>query len=338
MHEIDLSKYKVRTDLAIESLEQENLSFTDVKKYGDITVTDVFVDQNLSIKLNKKKGTYVTIEFDDVTDHSNKLELEKIFSKCLKKLLKKEKISDEASCLILGLGNINSTPDSLGPKAVQNCLVTNHLFMYGSVEEGFRKVFAITPGVTGQTGIETSDLIKGIIDTVKPDFVIAIDSLASGSITRVNKTIQITNTGIHPGSGIGNHRKEISFETLGIPVIALGVPTVVDAVTIVGDTIHYMYEHITYTKMNMDKPSSKLAVKSPNYLDKDINVLDEDKKNIFGVMGSLNDEEVKQLIMEVLTPIGHNLMVTPKEIDFVIEILASIIGRGINISLHKKIK
>ena len=337
-HEINLSNYKIRTDLAIESLEQESINVDNVKKYDDVSVTYVNVDQNLSKKLNKKIGTYITIEFDDVTDYNNRKKVEKIFSKNLKSLLKKEKINENASCLVIGLGNNKSTPDSLGPKSINDILVTNHLFLYGEVEEGFRKVFAISPGVTGQTGIETSDLIKGIIDVIKPDFVIAIDALASSSITRVNKTIQITNTGIHPGSGIGNKRKEISKETIGLPVIALGVPTVVDAVTIVSDTIHYMYEHVTYTKMNMDKPSTKLAIGTPNLLEKDIQVSDSDKKNIFGAVGNLNEIETKQLIEEVLTPIGYNLMVTPKEVDFVIECLSSLIAGGINLALHKKIK
>ncbi|MBQ9181312.1 MAG: GPR endopeptidase [Bacilli bacterium] len=337
-HEINLSNYKIRTDLAIESLEQESINVDNVKKYDDVSVTYVNVDQNLSKKLNKKIGTYITIEFDDVTDYNNRKKVEKIFSKNLKSLLKKEKINENASCLVIGLGNNKSTPDSLGPKSINDILVTNHLFLYGEVEEGFRKVFAISPGVTGQTGIETSDLIKGIIDVIKPDFVIAIDALASSSITRVNKTIQITNTGIHPGSGIGNKRKEISKETIGLPVIALGVPTVVDAVTIVSDTIHYMYEHVTYTKMNMDKPSTKLAIGTPNLLEKDIQVSDSDKKNIFGAVGNLNENETKQLIEEVLTPIGYNLMVTPKEVDFVIECLSSLIAGGINLALHKKIK
>lgn len=337
-HEINLSNYKIRTDLAIESLEQESINVDNVKKYDDVSVTYVNVDQNLSKKLNKKIGTYITIEFDDVTDYNNRKKVEKIFSKNLKSLLKKEKINENASCLVIGLGNNKSTPDSLGPKSINDILVTNHLFLYGEVEEGFRKVFAISPGVTGQTGIETSDLIKGIIDVIKPDFVIAIDALASSSITRVNKTIQITNTGIHPGSGIGNKRKEISKETIGLPVVALGVPTVVDAVTIVSDTIHYMYEHVTYTKMNMDKPSTKLAIGTPNLLEKDIQVSDSDKKNIFGAVGNLNEIETKQLIEEVLTPIGYNLMVTPKEVDFVIECLSSLIAGGINLALHKKIK
>jgi len=338
MHEIDLSKYKVRTDLALESLEQENINSNNIKKYDDVVVTTIQVDESLSKRLNKKIGTYITIEFDDVTDTNNKKHVEKIFSMYLKKLLKKEKIKDDASCLIIGLGNINSTPDSLGPKVIKNVLVTNHLFMYGEVEEGFRKVFSITPGVTGQTGIETSELIKGIIDKVKPDFVVAIDSLASGSITRVNKTIQITNTGIHPGSGIGNHRKEISFETLNIPVIALGVPTVVDAVTIVSDTIHYMYDYFAYTKTTINKPSTKLSVSTPNYLNKNLHIDDSTKKQLFGMIGSLDEEEIRRLMLEVLTPIGYNLMVTPKEIDFIIDKLSDLISNGINVALHKKIK
>ena len=216
-------------------------------------------------------------------------------------------------------------------------MVTNHLFLYGDVEKGFRKVSAISPGVMGQTGIETSDLIKGIISSIDTDFVIVVDALASQSIERVNKTIQMTDTGIHPGSGIGNKRKEISSDTLKKPVIAIGVPTVVDAVTIVSDTINYMYKHYSYTKDNINKPSNRLITGGVNYLKKDVSVDNNLKQELFGVIGNLNDDEVKQLIFEVLSPIGYNLMVTPKEIDFEIEKLSDIIGNGINRALHNKV-
>ena len=189
----------------------------------------------------------------------------------------------------------------------------------------------------GQTGIETSDLIKGIISSIDTDFVIVVDALASQSIERVNKTIQMTDTGIHPGSGIGNKRKEISSDTLKKPVIAIGVPTVVDAVTIVSDTINYMYKHYSYTKDNINKPSNRLITGGVNYLKKDVSVDNNLKQELFGVVGNLNDDEVKQLIFEVLSPIGYNLMVTPKEIDFEIEKLSDIIGNGINRALHDKV-
>ena len=247
-------------------------------------------------------------------------------------------IKENNTCLVVGLGNSKSTPDSLGPLAISNILVTNHLFEIDSIDTGFRRVSAISPGVMGQTGIETSEIILSLIRTTRPDFVLVIDALASQSIERVNKTIQMTDTGIHPGSGVGNSRKEISKQIVGVPVIAIGVPTVVDAVTIVSDTINYMHKHYSYSKQNINNPMNKLLYNnSPNYLKKDINVNNEDKKVLLGIIGTLNEKEIKQLIFEVLTPIGYNLMVTPKEVDFVISRLSDIIGNGINEALHKRV-
>lgn len=331
-HEIDLKKYELRTDLVSETISTSN-NLTGIRQsisnFKDIKITNVKITgKNL---LNKKVGNYVTIEFDDVTDSSNKNMVEKVFVRELKKLLTKEKISKDSSCLVIGLGNSKSTPDSLGPLTINKILVTNHLYMLNSLSDGFRRVSALNPGVMGETGIETSDIIKSVVNTTKPNFVIVVDALASGSIDRVNKTIQMTNTGIHPGSGVGNKRKEISKETLGIPVIAIGVPTVVDAVTIVSDTFNYMYQHFSYNKNN--KPN-KLALGQTNYLKKNVKVQESEKKELMGLVGNLNDEEVKQLIYEVLTPIGYNLMVTTKEIDFVMEKISDIIGIGINKVLH----
>ena len=340
-HSIDLQKYQIRTDLAIESIDlSKKIEGIELKqeKVEDINITDVIVLESGSKKVNKKPGNYMTIEFNDITDYNNLEKVKKIFSEKLEELLNRNKIEEDASCLIIGLGNSNSTPDSLGPKSVENVVVTNHLFLYGDVENGFRKTFALNPGVMGNTGIETRELIKSVIDTVKPGFVIAIDALASQSIDHLNKTIQMTDTGIHPGSGVGNSRKELSKENLGIPVIAIGVPTVVDAVTIVSDTINYMFKNYSYTKENLDNPTNKLIPPGMNnYLKQEVEVSKEDKKKLLGVLGSLDDIEIKQLIFEVLTPIGYNLMVTPKEIDFLIDKLGNIIGNGINQTLHKKI-
>ncbi|MBE6144842.1 MAG: GPR endopeptidase [Firmicutes bacterium] len=340
-HEIDLQKYQIRTDLAIEVIGENNKIkgiISKQKKIDDIKVTAVWIDEYGSKQINKKKGNYITIEFKDVTDYNNSESVKAVFVNELKELIDKNNILDSASCLIVGLGNYKSTPDSLGPKVIKDIIVTNHLFMYGEVEDGFRKTFALNPGVMGTTGVETSELIKAIVNTIKPDFVIAVDALASQSIERVNKTIQMTDTGIHPGSGVGNSRKEISFDTLGIPVIAIGVPTVVDAVTIVSDTINYMFKHYTYTKNNINNPSHKLVpTSSINYLNSDIKVTDEDKRKLMGIVGNLEENEIKQLIFEVLTPIGYNLMVTPKEIDFLMDKLSNIISDGINICLHEKV-
>ena len=188
-----------------------------------------------------------------------------------------------------------------------------------NVEDNFTSVSSFYPGVTGVTGIETGDLIKGVISEVKPDMVIVVDALSSTSISRVNKSIQVTNAGISPGSGIGNKRKEISRETLNIPVIAIGVPTVLNAAVIVRDTINYMVKNYVYSKSFKDKKASKLVAKQINYINKNVRVSDDDKKTLLGLVGLLNEDELINLIYEVLTPIGHDLMVTPKEIDFLIE-------------------
>ena len=334
---IDLSNYKIRTDLAIEAIGDRKGIKTDYSSVDDIKITRVNIDKENGKLIDKKAGNYVTIEFNDVTDYDYKESVKEIFSEELKKILLKLKIKDDDSVLIIGLGNSSSTPDALGPLSIENILVTKHLFSLGSVEDGFREVSAISPGVMGQTGIETSDLIKSIVDSVNPNFVIVIDALASQSLDRVNKTIQITDTGIHPGSGIGNKRKEISLEVLGIPVIAIGIPTVVDAVTIVSDTINYMYKHFSYTKENINNPVNRLISGGVNYLNKEVNIDKKEKSELFGIVGNLDNDEVKQLIYEVLSPIGYNLMVTPKEVDFLIEKLSDVIGNGINQALHKQV-
>lgn len=335
-HEIRLEKQNLRTDLIIENLENRQESYTKENK-ENVCITDIVLDEKQSKEIGKKKGRYITIEFEDITDYENRKKVTSVFAKELKKILVHNHIKDNFSALIIGLGNDKSTPDALGPLTIDNTLVTRHLIEMGQAEDGFRCVSVLSPGVMGTTGIETSELIFGAIKHVKPDFLLVIDALASQSITRVNKTIQITDTGIHPGSGIGNKRKEISKETMKIPVIAIGVPTVVDAVTIVSDTIHYMYKHYAYMKKNMHNPMNKLVVGNINYLKKNVEIEKEDKQNLFGMLGSLNETETKVLIDEVLSPIGYNLMVTPKEVDFIVEKLALVLSEGINIALHKKV-
>lgn len=339
-HEIDLKDYELRTDLVLEILEDKNEQGYSIykKREQGISVTEVMIKKENETIKGKKPGKYITIEFEDVTDHKNKEALEKIFTKELKQILDGLNIKKEDRCLIVGLGNRNSTPDALGPITISNILVTNHLFLYGEVEEGFRPVSTFIPGVTGETGIETSELLESVVKYLKPDFVIVIDALASRSIERVGHTIQITDTGIHPGSGVGNKRKEISKEIFGIPVISIGVPTVVDAVTICSDTIGYLYRHFSYVKQNMDHPSSKLIpAGSVNYLKEEVKEEPLEKEKWLGLLGTLTEEETKQLIFEVLTPIGYNLMVTPKEIDFMISNLGLLLGSGINHALHEKV-
>lgn len=332
-HEVDLKNNILRTDLAVELVKT-----TPTRQIDDIKITNITLNEQEAEQINKKKGNYTTIEFEDVTDHTNAEKLWNIFAEELQKLLKKENIKDDDICLIIGLGNEKSTPDSLGPLVVSKTLVTNYIYLYGTLEEGFRRVCAISPGVMGETGIETSDLLNSIVKTVKPNFVITIDALAASSVERVNKTIQMTDSGINPGSGVGNKRKEISKEILGIPTIAIGIPTVVDAASIVSDTINYLYNHFAYQTANINNPAAKLTA-NVNYLklSKKFKINQEEKQKILGMVGTLSEDETKALIYEILNPIGYNLMVTPKEEDFVISKLAEVIAKGLNIALHKKI-
>ncbi len=331
-HEIDLKNYEVRTDLAIELVTdgKENLNKDNIK------VTDIDLNSENAKKINKKEGHYITIEFEDITDYDNKEKVKDVLVTELSKLIKPISLNDNSLILVVGLGNRKSTPDSLGPLVTDKVLVTNHLALYGHMEDGFKRVCALTPGVMGETGIETSDLLYNLVSFLKPNLVITIDALAASSIERLNKTIQMTDAGINPGSGVGNKRKEISKDTLKVPVIAIGVPTVVDATSIVSDTINYMYKHFAYSKENYDNPASKLQV-GVNYLEKNVSIADTDKQNLLGIVGSLSENDIKHLIFEVLNPIGYNLMVTPKEEDFVIEKLSSLISEGINQTLHDKV-
>lgn len=341
MSEFDLKNYEVRTDLIVESIGTDTIKGLKKKekKYDDIKVTDITVEHDIK-NLNKKKGKYITISFNDVTDSINRKKVEEVVINELNNILSYSNIKDNDSCLVVGLGNYKSTPDSLGPKVIDELVVTRHLYLINelNVEEGYRNVSSFVPGVMGTTGIEAKDVILGIVREVKPKFIIVVDALASSSIERVNKTIQITNTGINPGSGVGNTRIEISEDTLGIPVIAIGIPTVVDAVTIVSDTLKYLMKKISYNKSNFNNSSNKLKpVTSINYLKEEISELSfKDREKLLGFIGNLSEDEIKELIFEVLSPIGYNLMVTPKEVDFVIEKLAILLSTSINKTLHKK--
>lgn len=330
-HEVDLKQSILRTDLAVELVKSK-----PTKQIDDIKITNITLSKEEAKQINKKPGHYTTIEFTDVTDSTNQKKLQNIFKDELKALLKKENIKEDDMCLVLGLGNEKSTPDSLGPLVVSQTLVTNYIYLYGTLDEGFRRVCAIAPGVMGTTGIETSDLIQSLVQKLKPNFIITIDALAASSVERVNKTIQMTNSGINPGSGVGNKRKEISKEILNIPVIAIGIPTVVDAASIVSDTIQYLYDHFAYQTANFNNPATKLTA-NVNYLklDQKFTIKKEDKEKILGMVGTLSEEETKSLIYEILNPIGYNLMVTPKEEDFLITRLAEVLSAGLNEALHQ---
>ncbi len=328
----DLSKYEIRTDLAVDLLDSnDNLKGIKSKTeiINGIKVTNVELDSDNILK--KKKGKYITLEFEDVTDSSNSQKLFNILTKVIKKILK---LNKNSHVLIVGLGNNKSTPDSLGPLVVDNIIVTNHLYLLHQLSDNYKRVSSFVPGVMATTGIETKELVESVVQKIKPDCVVVIDALASKSLERLNKTIQITDTGIQPGSGIGNKREEISYETLHVPTIAIGVPTVVDASVIVSDSINFIYKNYAFNKEYMNTPKSKLTFNNINYLNKEIEEKEEDKKHLLGLIGTLNDEELKMLIYEVLNPIGYNLMVTPKEIDFVIEKLSNVISKSINCAIN----
>lgn len=338
-HEIDMKKYKIRTDMIVESFDKTKnitgINHTVFQKENNITVEKTIIDETGEKTCGKKKGIYQTISFDDITDKDNQKAIEEVLITVLKEFLEEKKINKSSSCLVIGLGNKDSTPDSLGPLVVNDILVTKYLFNLGEVEEGYRDVSSFIPGVTGTTGIETKKVIDALIKATNPDFIIVIDALASSSMSRVNKTIQLTDTGIHPGSGVGNNREELSEESLKIPVIAIGVPTIVDAVTIVSDTFKYILKHFSYKIENIDNNKLKL-VPNPNYLNHQEKLSKEEKESLLGMVGTLSEEETKQLLVEVLSPIDYNLMVTPKEVDFVMKKLSNVISKSINKSLHDK--
>ena len=323
MNQINLGKYHLRTDLIIEN--------NDIKHQKETI-------DGIDITKSNKDGNYVTITFEDITNYESREKVGKILENVLKEIINKNNIKEDDECLVIGLGNIKSTPDSLGVKVVNDILITKHLFKYGNVKKGIRKVASFTPGVMANTGLESSNIIKAIINEEEPKFIIVVDALASLSIDRINKTIQITDTGIHPGSGIGNNRKEISKNTIGIPVIAIGIPTVVSSTTIVYDTLKYLFKHIAYIKEN-ENINKLTFIKSKNYKNKIKNqkLTTEEENTLLGLFGTLNDTEKRLLINEVLTDIDMDLIVTPSEIDFLIDKLSNLIASAINNSLHKEV-
>ncbi len=256
--------------------------------------------------LGKPKGMYITIDVKNlkIAQEEEIQKASEVVSNELKELIGTH-IGKEDDILVVGLGNVYVTPDSLGPKVISYIDVTRHLLKYAPqyLEEGTRPVSAISPGVLGTTGIETLEIIKGIVDNIKPKMLIVIDSLASKSIERISSTIQIADTGITPGAGVGNTRKELSQATLGIPVIAIGVPMVVEMATITNDCLDLFIEKL------------QQEAKSNDYLNK------------------LKEEDNYEDIKNALIPVNYNMIVTPKEIDDLIENMSSVVARGINFAL-----
>ncbi|MBR3152393.1 MAG: GPR endopeptidase [Clostridia bacterium] len=310
--------FNFRTDLAVERRDVFKKANkldgdipgieSDYKKVSDTIVVEKVkvTNQEGAEAIQKPIGDYITIDVKKMRNISDE-EKEKIaetVTEELKGLIDKH-IDKKSEILVVGLGNLYSTPDSLGPKVMQEIDVTRHIFKYlpQYVGKDDREVSAISPGVLGTTGIETQEILKGIVDNVKPKLLIVIDSLASKSIERISSTVQIADTGIVPGAGVGNTRKELSERTLGVPVISMGIPTVVDAATIANDCLD-----LFIGKLQED-------AKSNEYL----NFLKEQD----------NYEEIK----EALLPNDFNFIVTPKEIDELVENMKDIVARGINFAL-----
>lgn len=308
----------IRTDLAVEAQEiykeknKESIPGTEVEEvsYGDIKVSNVkILDDEGEKIMGKPKGTYVTIDIPEFAHYDGESidEVSKVLAERLTPLINLE---DSMTALVVGLGNWNITPDAVGPKVIGKLMVTRHLrqLVPDSIDEGIRPVCAIAPGVLGLTGMETGEIIRGIVEKVNPDLIICIDALASRRMSRVNKTIQIGNTGISPGSGVGNRRMELSERTLGVPVIAIGVPTVVDAATLANDTIDLVIDEMISHSTEGNE--------------------------FYNMLKSVDRNEKQRLIKEVLDPYVGNLMVTPKEVDMVIDSVSKMIANGINIALQ----
>lgn len=309
----------VRTDLAIEARELAQESGNDealdgvtvqTENLSHCTITHVRIDTpSGSEKMGKPIGNYITIESDCLKENDIQRH-ETIMHETAKNISQLAKLKKNATILVVGLGNWNITPDALGPKVISKILVTRHLHdtLPDELTNTVRSVAAISPGVMGITGIETGEIIKGVVAKLKPDLVVAIDALAARKFSRINATIQMSDTGVSPGAGVGNKRMTLDEKSLGVPVIALGVPTVVDAATLVNDTMdRLLAEMIAQTKEGSE---------------------------FYKMLHSMDTDEKYQLILEILNPYVGNMFVTPKEVDAVIDRLANIIANAINMALH----
>ena len=337
---INLKPFNVRTDLVVESIDASHKPIkTQEKTNKNIKISTTDITKEEGTVIEKKEGRYVTITFKDITNYEDREEIGTALEKEIKSLLKYKNIKDDDEGLILGLGNSKSTPDALGPKVVSRLVITRHLFKLNALpKEGIRSISAISPGVMGETGIETADYIEALTNLINPQFIIVIDALAASSLERVNHTIQLTDTGIRPGSGVYNNRKEISTDTLKIPVIAIGVPTVVESSVIVNEAINYLLKHISYIKNNTE--INKLSpLHFDNYIDKirNLELSQSDKEKLMGLVGTLGEIEKRNLIKEVMSAVNYDLIVCPKEVDFLIDKISDVISSSLNNALHRQI-
>ena len=307
----------IRTDLALEATEiceEQSTALdgvvVDTKELEDCTITTVEIINEIGSKImNKEIGKYITLE-SDLMKFDDDDSREKVINYLKDELIEIFGTDQSKKTLIIGLGNWNITSDALGPRAVSKTLVTRHIFKnYNKdYDDDFSEVAALSPGVMGITGIETVEIVKSIVDKIKPDRVVAIDALASRKMDRVNSTIQISTGGIAPGGGVGNKRKALDKSYLGVDVIAIGVPTVVDAATLTIDVLDLAIDNLIEVS--------------------------QENSEFYKMLTKLKEEEKYQLIKDSLDPYDKNLIVTPKDIDETIENLAIIISEGLNRYLH----
>lgn len=310
--------YNFRTDLVDERRDLYRKANKIENEVNGIETEEEQVNEKLKVTrvkiineegeqaIGKVKGSYITIDVKKINLLTDE-EIEQV-SNTLAEELKKligEKVQFKEDILVVGLGNEEVTPDALGPNVIKNIEVTRHIINYlpQYIDENARPVSAIAPGVLGTTGIETLEVIKGVVEHTKPKLLIVIDALASRSMERISSTIQISNTGIVPGAGVGNTRKEITENTLGIPVIAIGIPTVVETAVVVNDALDIFIEKL------------QQEAKSNDYLNK------------------LKEEDNYEQIKEALLPKEFNFIVTPKEIDELIDSMSNIVAQGINLAM-----
>ncbi len=305
MNSNDINSLLQRCDLALEAREMitKGVSRNIEGVQSETLTTDHAIIHRTTIMneagakaLGKAPGRYITLEVpkvrlqdDDIND-----EVSYIFSNELKGMYN---LQPDTVSLVVGLGNWNVTPDALGPRVVNQLFVTRHFYnhMPEVLNPQNHNVAALSPGVLGITGVETGDIIKGVVDQIQPDVIFCVDALAANSVDRLNTVIQIADSGIHPGSGVGNKRKSISRDTMGVPVIAIGVPTVVHAITLVNNALQ--------------------LVSQQRRID----------------LGPDQDRVLRQ----ILDPFVGALVVTPKEVDMLIEDISYVISNGFNNYFHR---
>ncbi|MBE1554650.1 GPR endopeptidase [Sporosarcina limicola] len=298
----------------------------DESRLGRVILTSVTVDGEGEKTIGKKKGSYITLTIPTLTtdDREGLADMSNVLIDKLDEMTAEIPSIKTGKILLIGLGNRDVTPDAVGPMTMDR--LRNIVPDYYSDEGG--EVFVYAPGVTIQTGLETADFVKAVAAEIKPDLLIVVDALAARDSSRLCRTIQLTDTGIHPGSGVGNSRKEISKETLGMPVIAIGIPTVVDGPVLIADAIDTMFGYIASKINEKESPSSRLSV-TP-WLHTENKDADRSKLlPIFGDWASWPHEDRIQLFEEVLTSHELRTFISPKEIDSWVSLYADTLSESL---------